>query len=170
MNMAIQDAYDLGWKLAWVLRGWAGAGLLDSYEAERRRVAVHNVARSARADGARAETAEALGWDLDGRLVHHWLARDSGAVSTLDLLSNGFALFAGPGDDRWLRSDLHEQTSAPVRVERLDEQAAAAVGIEAGGAMLVRPDGKTAAHWPSFAPGAAVPFEFRSGRWLYRQR
>jgi putative polyketide hydroxylase len=164
MNMAIQDAYDLGWKLAWVLRGWAGAALLDSYEAERRRVAVHNVARSAQTDGARAETAEALGWDLDGRLAHHWLARDRGAVSTLDLLSDGFALFAGPGDDRWLRSDLHEQTSAPVRVERLDAQAAAAVGIEAGGAMLFRPDGKMAAHWPSFAPGAAVPLEFRSGR------
>jgi putative polyketide hydroxylase len=158
MNMAIQDAYDLGWKLAWVLRGWAGTALLDSYEAERGRVAVHNVARSARADGARAETVEALGWDLDGRLVHHWLAGESRAVSTLDLLGNGFALFAGPGDDRWLRSDLHEQTSAPVRVERLDEEAAAAVGIEAGGAMLLRPDGKMAAHWPSFAPEAAVPF------------
>jgi putative polyketide hydroxylase len=23
MNMTIQDAYGLGWKLAWVLRGWA---------------------------------------------------------------------------------------------------------------------------------------------------
>jgi putative polyketide hydroxylase len=164
MNMAIQDGYDLGWKLAWVLCGWAGTALLDSYEAERRRIAVHNVARSARADGARAETAEALSWDLDGRLVHHWLARDSGNVSTLDLLSDGFTLFAGPGDDRWLRSGLHEQTSAPVRVERLDAQAAAAVGIEAGGAALFRPDGKMAAHWPSFTPAAAVPVEFRSGR------
>jgi hypothetical protein len=91
-------------------------------------------------------------------------------VSTLDLLSDGFALFVGPGDDRWLRSDLQEQTSAPVRVERLDVQAAPAVGIETGGAMLFRPDGKMAAHWPSFAPQAAVPVEFRSGRRLYRQR
>jgi putative polyketide hydroxylase len=164
MNMAVQDAYDLGWKLAWVLRGWARAALLDSYEAERRRVAVHNVARSARADGARAETAEALGWDLDGRLVHHWLARECGVVSTLDLLSNGLALFVGPGDDRWLQNNLHEQTSAPVRVERLDQEAAAALGIEAGGAMLLRPDGKMATRWPSFALGAVVPFEFRSGR------
>lgn len=42
LNTAIRDGYDLGWKLAWVLRGWAGEELLDSYEAERRPVAEHN--------------------------------------------------------------------------------------------------------------------------------
>ena len=52
MNTAIHDGYDLGWKLAWVLRGWAGAELLDSYEAERRPVAEHNVARSADPTGS----------------------------------------------------------------------------------------------------------------------
>jgi len=36
MNTAMQDGFDLGWKLAWVMRGWAAPGLLDSYEAERR--------------------------------------------------------------------------------------------------------------------------------------
>lgn len=35
-NTAIGDGYDLAWKLAAVLRGEAGEGLLDSYEAERR--------------------------------------------------------------------------------------------------------------------------------------
>lgn len=35
-NTAIGDGYDLAWKLAAVLRGEAGPGLLDSYEAERR--------------------------------------------------------------------------------------------------------------------------------------
>ena len=29
---AIQDSFDLGWKLAWVLRGWAPPSLLDSYQ------------------------------------------------------------------------------------------------------------------------------------------
>ncbi|WP_051854747.1 FAD-dependent monooxygenase [Streptomyces sp. NRRL B-1347] len=38
-NTGIQDAHNLSWKLAAVLRGWAGDGLLDSYEAERRPVA-----------------------------------------------------------------------------------------------------------------------------------
>ena len=39
MNTGIQDAYNLAWKLALVHRGRAPAGLLDSYEKERRPVA-----------------------------------------------------------------------------------------------------------------------------------
>ncbi|MBW4716320.1 aklavinone 12-hydroxylase RdmE [Saccharothrix obliqua] len=35
-NTAVGDGYDIAWKLAAVLRGEAGEGLLDSYEAERR--------------------------------------------------------------------------------------------------------------------------------------
>ncbi|MGW6703990.1 FAD-dependent oxidoreductase [Streptomyces sp. NPDC054956] len=40
MNTGIQDAFNLGWKLAAVVRGEAGDALLDSYEAERRPVAL----------------------------------------------------------------------------------------------------------------------------------
>jgi hypothetical protein len=36
MNTAIQSAHNLAWKLAGVLRGWAGPELLDTYEIERR--------------------------------------------------------------------------------------------------------------------------------------
>ena len=53
MNAAIRDGYDLGWKLAWVLRGWAEDTLLDTYEAERRPAVEHNVARSSDPDRAR---------------------------------------------------------------------------------------------------------------------
>lgn len=35
MNTGLQDAWNLGWKLALTLRGVAGESLLDSYEAER---------------------------------------------------------------------------------------------------------------------------------------
>ncbi|MEV7676871.1 FAD-dependent monooxygenase [Streptomyces sp. NPDC088752] len=38
-NTAIHDSHNLAWKLAAVLQGWAGDGLLDSYDAERRPVA-----------------------------------------------------------------------------------------------------------------------------------
>lgn len=43
MNLGVQDAANLAWKLAAVLHGRAGPGLLASYEEERRPVALWNV-------------------------------------------------------------------------------------------------------------------------------
>lgn len=45
-NTGIQDAHNLSWKIAAVLRGWAGPRLLDSYELERRPVAQVTSARA----------------------------------------------------------------------------------------------------------------------------
>ena len=39
LNCCMQDAYNLGWKLAFVVRKFANASLLDTYEAERRPIA-----------------------------------------------------------------------------------------------------------------------------------
>ncbi|WP_291054296.1 FAD-dependent monooxygenase [Herbiconiux sp.] len=39
LNLGIQDAFNLGWKLAATVRGWAPPGLLDSYFSERHPVA-----------------------------------------------------------------------------------------------------------------------------------
>ncbi|MEU4519527.1 rifampin monooxygenase [Amycolatopsis sp. NPDC024027] len=39
LNLGIQDAFNLGWKLAARIRGWAPEPLLDTYQAERRPVA-----------------------------------------------------------------------------------------------------------------------------------
>ena len=47
MNTAIGDAVDLGWKLAAHYDGWGGSELLESYEAERRPVAVRNTLEAA---------------------------------------------------------------------------------------------------------------------------
>jgi 2-polyprenyl-6-methoxyphenol hydroxylase-like FAD-dependent oxidoreductase len=51
LNLGMQDAIGLGWKLAAEIRGWAPPGLLDTYEAERRpaaeRVVMHTQAQSA---------------------------------------------------------------------------------------------------------------------------
>ena len=44
MNTGLADAVDLGWKLAAVEAGWGGAGLLESYEIERKPVALRNTA------------------------------------------------------------------------------------------------------------------------------
>jgi len=47
-NTAIEDAVNAGWKLAAVLRGEAPEALLDSYEPERRAVALRNTSFAAR--------------------------------------------------------------------------------------------------------------------------
>ena len=54
MNTGLQDAHNLGWKLAHVCRGEAGEVLLDSYDAERRPVAQRIVETGAAADAAQA--------------------------------------------------------------------------------------------------------------------
>jgi 2,4-dichlorophenol 6-monooxygenase len=43
LTSAVQDVYNLCWKLAYVLRGQAGDALLDTYEAERRPAGNNNV-------------------------------------------------------------------------------------------------------------------------------
>jgi 2-polyprenyl-6-methoxyphenol hydroxylase-like FAD-dependent oxidoreductase len=44
LNSGVADAENLAWKLAWVLGGKASDALLDTYDAERRPVAVENLA------------------------------------------------------------------------------------------------------------------------------
>jgi putative polyketide hydroxylase len=141
MNTAIQDGYDIGWKLGWVLRGSSGPELLDTYEAERRPVAAHNVARSADPDGAENGAVDALAWDLHGRLPHHWLERNGKTISTLDLLTDGLTLLASLGTCA-PAAPAALGTSAPIAVEVVDDATSRFLGLQPGGSLLVRPDGR----------------------------
>ena len=97
MNTAIRGGHDLGWKLGWVLRGWAGPELLDTYEAERRPIAAHNVARSADPGRLRARDAPtSCTWTSAGASRTCGSPPAGGRVSTLDLLGPGLTLFTGP--------------------------------------------------------------------------
>ncbi len=160
MNMAMQGAFNLGWKLAWVLNGWAGPGLLDSYESERRPIVRHNIARSVDPAGSTREAATALQVDLGGRIPHVRAERAGGRRSVLDLLGDGLTLFTGdPGS--WAAAAAVKE-GPPVAVEGLDPLAARGLGAPDGSALLVRPDGGVAA-WvragedPVLALRAAVP-------------
>ncbi|KAH6980787.1 putative monooxygenase [Ilyonectria sp. MPI-CAGE-AT-0026] len=46
MNTGLGDAFDIAWKLAAVVNGYGGQGLLRSYEEERKPIATQNVQRS----------------------------------------------------------------------------------------------------------------------------
>ena len=63
MNMGVADAFDLGWKLAAVLKGFGGEGLLQSYEQERKPVAIRNVERSGVHFGVHGQLKEFLSGD-----------------------------------------------------------------------------------------------------------
>jgi len=60
-NTSIQDAFNLCWKLASVLKGQAGAALLDSYDAERAPIAKQIVTRANQSIGEFGPIFEALG-------------------------------------------------------------------------------------------------------------
>lgn len=65
LNSAVQDAYNLCWKIAAVLAGRASDGLLDTYEVERRAVDAANIATAVRAARNLQDMSSALGVSPD---------------------------------------------------------------------------------------------------------
>jgi 2,4-dichlorophenol 6-monooxygenase len=75
-NSSIQDAYNLAWKLALVLRGQAGPGLLDSYHDERQPVGRQVVDRAMKSVGDMLPIARALGFSPDQSSEDGWASID----------------------------------------------------------------------------------------------
>ncbi|MEU9700350.1 FAD-dependent monooxygenase [Streptomyces sp. NPDC047981] len=108
-NTGIQDAHNLAWKLAAVLGGWAGPGLLASYDAERRPVAEATSARASSRSVEHSHPGYAPGTGSDspkgrkGGLLNEVLGyrypRGAvlGADRSLPVVSEGLRLTGEPG-------------------------------------------------------------------------
>jgi putative polyketide hydroxylase len=174
MNTGIADGHNLGWKLGWVVRGWADETLLDSYETERHPVGLRNALGSLEAsDGSKPEdlahdfgvvypvpggdapaTQESAvpGAVPGARAPHAWVERDGRRVSLLDLYGDRLVLVTSRGGDAWRRAaDELAGHGFPLAVAQLGHDlvdptgaAARAYGLDDGSAVLVRPDGHIA--------------------------
>jgi 2-polyprenyl-6-methoxyphenol hydroxylase-like FAD-dependent oxidoreductase len=161
LNLGLQDAINLGWKLAAQVHGWAPAGLLDTYESERRpvaeRVVMHTQAQTLLAGPGPAVTAL--------RALFTELMEEPEVVRRLA------ALIAGT-DFRYAHCgafapDLGGVTRSgrPLLVDNTGEFAAVVapwrdrvdvVTAPVAGALLVRPDNYVA--WSSSgSPASASP-------------
>jgi len=145
LNTAVADGFNLGWKLAWVIKGWAGESLLDSYESERRPVAEHNLARSLDPAGSLRPAVDEVQVDLGARLKHRWLTpfdpETGSRASTLDLLTDGLTVLTCDPDALSSGPLRPAGVSAPVTVRRVDAITARALGVTPGGSIVLRPDG-----------------------------
>lgn len=149
LAMAVRDGHALGWRLAWVVHGWAPPGFLDTYEEEMRPLAASDVARAADPDGGCHTVLTELLHDLGGRLQHAWLPSTrpgEAPQSTLDLISGGLTVLAGV-DGPWGDAASRLADPLPIHHAVLPPSTLHALGIRPLGALLVRPDAVPVAGW-----------------------
>jgi 2-polyprenyl-6-methoxyphenol hydroxylase-like FAD-dependent oxidoreductase len=165
LNLGLQDAFNLGWKLAAAVQGWAPADLLDTYEAERRPVAA-SVLDTVRALGELISTepgpqavrriiAELMDIPQVNRILiekitgtairYDFGADASGIVGTRmpDADVEGGRLYEAMHDGRGLLLDRTGRLSVAGWTDRVDVLRSAKAGPDVAAALL-RPDGHVA--------------------------
>lgn len=96
LNVGVQDAMNLGWKLAAVVQGRSGGDLLDSYHAERHPVGARMLADTL-AQTALVTTFSAEGLALRDTLAG-WLSRIPAVGAQLAAVMSGLAVQYPPAD------------------------------------------------------------------------
>ncbi|MEU8178186.1 FAD-dependent monooxygenase [Microbispora hainanensis] len=138
LNLGLQDAVNLGWKLAAEIHGWAPPGLLDTYETERRpaaeRVVMHTQAQAALiAPGPEVTALRVLFGELlrDERTIKHIADMMSGADIRYDLAGT-HPLTGRPAPDLVLETETGSvrlaeltRTARPLLVDLTPEAALA---------------------------------------------
>ncbi|WP_306205222.1 FAD-dependent monooxygenase [Actinoplanes sp. RD1] len=164
LNLGLQDAVNLGWKLAAQVRGWAPGTLLDTYETERRPVAADvldntraQVALQSDEPGARALrrlVTELMDFDevnrfLLGRTTATDIRYDFGTSGDLigrrlpDVAVSGTNLYSLLHHGRGLLLDRTGNLSRGAWSNRVDLLADPSAALDAP-AVLLRPDGHVA--------------------------
>ncbi|MEI7031938.1 rifampin monooxygenase [Streptomyces pratensis] len=165
LNLGVQDAFNLGWKLAAAVNGWAPEGLLDTYHAERHPVGAR-VLDNTRAqitllgsDPGATALRELFSKLMDFEEVNRYV---TGMITALDVrydlgeghellgrrlrdvpLGRGRRLYELMHDGRGLLLDRTGGLSAAGWSDRVDH--VVDVGAELGApAVLLRPDGHVA--------------------------
>jgi 2-polyprenyl-6-methoxyphenol hydroxylase-like FAD-dependent oxidoreductase len=115
MNTGLQDAFNLGWKLALAWRSTAGPALLDSYEAERRPVALRIVATGDAFEGNQTMTVQRERAQRD-EAIHRTFAdpssshHEAAAAAEIDRSYAGSGLVAGTECDHLAPGSLLPNT------------------------------------------------------------
>jgi 2-polyprenyl-6-methoxyphenol hydroxylase-like FAD-dependent oxidoreductase len=78
MNTGVGDAVDIGWKLAAVVKGWAGQALLESYDAERRPVGMANVNHAKRHTGVHMKLGELAASNASREVLSNFIHQHRG--------------------------------------------------------------------------------------------
>ena len=183
LNTSVQDAYNLGWKLALVLRGLAAEALLATYEAERRPIAEavldisSAIARQQGGVGAQPRGRQTQQLDINYRTSR--LSVDRGrpdrALAAGDRAPDAvyfdhdrrrrrlFETFRGPHFTLLAFGgvEVRAPTGGPeLRVAHLstDEPAAVTYGINGPAIVLVRPDNYIGLIDESPTPAAATDY------------
>ena len=183
MNVAIHDGHNLGWKLAWAVRGWAGETLLDSYEQERRPVGLRYTlpcCTAARRSRTRrpgrpvrlgcAPHAAHPGWPRRAgrRAPHVWVEQRGRRVSTLDLFDDQLTVLIGRRGRTWSRIAARLATTGlPITVHTLGQDLRDPDG-ELTDRYALRPARPCSSARTATSPGGARKPRRCPGRWLLR--
>jgi 2-polyprenyl-6-methoxyphenol hydroxylase-like FAD-dependent oxidoreductase len=118
LNSGVQDAHNLAWKLASVARGEAGDDLLDTYEAERRPVALRNAEVSLDNALRMIEVPIALGADPDPEIAYAnmeaILGSDDGRAGVIDAIERQATHFDMLGLQLGYAYDLGDGIAPPA--------------------------------------------------------